>query len=245
MKTKKLFKNDANGYFESLPEAIQTIVRDLILDAAGNKGGPECYKRDEDAIESIECQVRSGFIPFDHNRGGLVYQNFTDLSAYWGGGYSCNHKDAAKDIERQIEYSLKMAADATYDRFKAFFDAAKIPKSKINYCDLVELQENSNSDTYDEIVSYIQDAETECLSGDYSSIMHEIRFMYHGEENGIHRASVSAAVNTEGPYHRSHISWAPGVFCEGSKEVEITWRTEGGLKRKLKKALAEVSKAVF
>lgn len=69
--------------------------------------------------------------------------------------------------------------------------------------------------------------------------------MYHGQEAGIHKASVSVAINTEGPYHRSHIPWSPDTFCEGTKEIEISWKTESGLKKKLVKALKQAKEEVL
>jgi len=65
----------------------------------------------------------------------------------------------------------------------------------------------------------------------------EARFLYHGEENGIHTASVSASVNTESPYHRSQYDYA--------QEVEIEWRTLEDLKRELPKAIEEVNGKIF
>lgn len=242
---RSFFENEAQGYFEELPKGMQELIKGLVLEAAENRGGPDCYKLDAEALSSIECQSRDGFIASSANRGGLIYQNFTDLMSYWGGGYSVSHDAAQKEIERQIELSLKDASESTYNHFKPFFDAHKIKPEQVNYHHLQDLAERAGSNTFDEPIQHIQDAELECLGGDQSSIMHELRFLYHGKENGVHSASVSAAVNTEGPYHRSSISWAPGVFCEGSKELEITWRTQKELKTKLTKALAKVSKAVF
>mgnify|MGYP003439439781 CR=1 FL=1 len=249
MKTKlKLVKNtdvDAH-YFSELPETTQELVKELILDAASVRGGPDGWKLDVEAIEDIECHARDGFIPFSHNRGGIQYRNFTDLMGYFGGGYSCTHKGASKEIERQIEYSLNLAAENTYSKFEALFKKIKLSKKKVSYSEIEERARNTKKykEELREASSYIQDQEYESLGGE-STIMHEFRFLYHGQENGIHSASVSASINTEGPYHRSSISWAPNVFCEGAKEIEITWKSDAELKRKLKKALFDASNAIF
>lgn len=223
------------GYFEELPKSTQEFIRETILEVASERGGPEGWKQDDECIEEVECRHCDGFIPFDHNRGGLEYNNFTDLNAYFGGGYSCNHKGAAKEIERQIAYGLECALEYFQKDYAA--ELKGIPKKKHNYHDLYEL---NRSDLAEKLSEYEMDN-----LGSESSIMHSFRFLYHGCVNGVHSASISAAINTEGPYYRSHISWAPGVFCEGAKEIEITWRTESGLKRKLKKALKQVSEAIF
>lgn len=242
-RTKTKATENNNGYFEALPKSTQELVREALIEAAENRSEPKGWKPDDECIESIECVSRDGFIPFSHNRGGLTYRNFTDLMSYYGSGHRCNHAEADKEIEKQIEYSLKLASEATFEKFKSIMEARKITKEECTYCNLEELEKKFPE--LNKAVQYIQEAELECLGDSDSSIMHEFRFMYHGEINGIHHASVSTAINTEGPYHRTHISWAPNVFCEGSKEIEITWRTESGLKRKLIKVLAMASKEIF
>lgn len=243
MKNLKTWKSETGDYWNELPERTKELIKELVLDAASNRGGPDCWKRDGECIEELEYESRDGFIPFSHNHGGIQYRNFTDLMSYFGGGYSVSHKGAAAEIERQIEFSLNMASESTYEKFRTMFDRLAIKKENVTYSYLQDLTEEHPE--LEDAVQYIQDAEMECLAGDESSIMHEFRFMYHGKVDGKHSASVSAAVNTEGPYHRSHISWSPRTFCEGSKEVEITWKTKVELKKKLKAALTKVSKAVF
>lgn len=232
-----------DGYFESLPVGTQNIVRELILEAAADRNGPDGWKPEEECIEDIECHSRDGFIAFDSNRGGLTYHNFTDLGEYWGGGYKVAHKAANTEIQRQIDYNFKCLAESTFKKFEELLVSKNITEVACNYHTISELID-AGIKGLEEVRQYIEEGETEVLGGE-CSIMHEFRFLYHGDEAGIHSASVSAAVNTEGPYHRSSIAWAPKVFCEGSKEVEITWRTQTELKKKLKAALTKVSKAVF
>jgi hypothetical protein len=224
-------------YFDGLPQSTQDIVRDAILGCASNKQGPDCYKLDEDAIELIECHSRSGFIPHSWNKGGLDYNNFTDLMGYWGGGYSVTHKAAQKEIERQIDYSLECALESFKDSHSE--EIKGIPADKLNYHDLYEMGLGN-------LAEKLSTCESESLSDEQSSIMHSIRFMFHGvDDDGNYSASVSCAVNTEGPYHRQSISWAPAIFCEGASEVEITWKTDKQLKTKLTKALKDTSGKVF
>jgi hypothetical protein len=231
-------------YFDLLPKGTQELVKDLIMQTAEDREGPEGLKLDEEAIEEIECRSRDGFIAHSFNYGGLEYNNFTDLMAYWGGGYSVAHKGAANEIERQIEYKFQMIRESTFDKFKELLTAKKLTVEDCTYNTMQEIVDKGDEELQP-VLRYIKDYEDQYLSGDDSSIMHSIRFMYHGKVNGKHIASVSAAVNTNGPCHRSHISWAPGVFCEGAKEVEIEWTNQRELRAKLKKALAKVSKEVF
>lgn len=204
--------------FEELDQTTKDIIWNSIDDHQ-NLIKPEGYKSSEDCFEEIEFKHRDGFIPYDHNRGGIVWTNFTTLEAYWGSGYEPKNKDAAKEIKRQIEVNEEYALDEFKQRF---------PKEKPDI----------NNDNYYEILC-------EYLNDDNSSIMHEIMFMYHGFDGKKHTASVSVALNTEGPYHRSHISWAPKMFCEAAKEIEISWSTNNELKNKLDKILKKLIKEMF
>ena len=235
------------GYFNALPETWQELVKDAIFKAADNRCGPEGWKGNEDSIESIECHSRDGFIASSHNKGGLVYQNFTDLMGYYGGGYTPKHEGAAKEVERQVEYSFKLVQESIFEEFKAELKAMGLNENDCNYCKINDLLEQSpKNELLNKVMRGIEDKERDYLSDSESSIMHEIRVMYHGKnDDGMHIASVSAAVNTEGPYHRTHIAWAPSVFCEGSKEIEIEWKNARELKSKLDKALKQVSDAIF
>lgn len=255
MSTAKQLMHNSSKYFDELPKSTQEIVKEAILKAATDRNGPECYKSEEHSISSIECLARDGFIPFNSNKGGLVYQNFTTLSEYWGGGYVPQHKGAAKEIQRQIDMSFDQVADYMVDNIgkqdmEKYFSS---DKSKVNYRNISELQETLEKQDQTESakkvsswVSQIQDIETECLGNDESSIMHEIQFKYEGKNaKGLQVAYISATLNTEGPYHRSSMPWAPEVFCEASEGVEITWRNNAELKRKLAKAFAKVTKSIF
>lgn len=221
MKPNRFEKTGNEGYFNDLSEKTKELVKELILEAAQYREGPEGFKHDKECLADIECERRGGFIPFDTNRGGINYNNFSDLIEYHGGCYKCAHHEADKEIARQIEVSREFAIDAWTE------NKGKKPTKK---------QQRS-----EEFYEYFD----ENLRGDDSSIMHNFCFLYHGKSDKMHSASVSAAINTEGPYHRTHIAWASNVFCEGSKEVEITWTSDRELKTKLKAALAECSKAIF
>jgi hypothetical protein len=247
MKTLKLLDHDTPGpYFQDLPKELQEAVSAALWDALQARSLPDTHPYEEkEAVEQIECRSRDGFISFSHNKGGLRCCVFTDLMGFWGGGYSVSHKGAQAEIKRQTEHFLEQARDATYECFKSFFDAQGIAKERCTYHELSELSEESGSSAFDEVVRFIQEAESECLGGNDNSIMLELRFLYHGCDKGAHSASISAAVNTEGPYHRQHIPWAPNVFCEGAKEVEITWKKTSALDTKLKRALKVVCEEVL
>lgn len=239
MSNLKKATNDPVQYFEELPLTTQDIVQTLMQDTIDQVEG---WKSDSDLFEKIECRRRDGFIPYSHNRGGLVACQFTDLINLWGSGTQVAHVKAQAEIERQIEYSLELAKESFFEEFETELknlDIMDKTDTRLNYHDLHEMQQV-------QLAEKLSMTEHEHLSDGDSSIMFETRFMYHGQdEEGIHSASISCAVNTEGPYHRSSISWSPGTFCEGSKEVEIEWTTDEELQTKLSAALNKTSSEVF
>lgn len=237
MKNALKLKNIDAVYFDELPVELQDYVAEQLKEAFDK--APENFNYDK-GVENIECKSRSGFIPFSHNKGGLEINGFTDLMSLWGSGTNVSHKKAQAEIDRQIDYHFKCVAESTYANFKEILDAEGLTENDCNYHTMQEIAE-TNKD-FEPVLRYIEDAE----AGDSEdTIMFSVRFMYHGNENGIHTASVSAAVNTEGPYHRSHISWSPKTFCEGAEEVEIEFKTFAQLKKELAKALKKVTDKVF
>lgn len=229
----------AQGYFSDLNKNSQDLIIELCKETM--EDAPDGYLPGEnsDGLEYIECESRDGFIPFDSNRGGVTIKQFTDLMSMSGNGHRVSHVKAQKEIERQTEYSLKCARESFLADLKEELEALSITSADdVGYHELYDIGRSDLAESFSEY-------ENEHLGGEESSIMFEVRFMYHGKSNKAHSASVSCAVNTEGPYHRSSISWAPNVFCEGSKEVEIKWTTQAELKVELKKALAKTVKAVF
>lgn len=216
-------KNESN--WDTLPEKTRDMVREMILSAAEDRKGPECWKSDEECIEELEYRSRDGFSAFDSNRGGITYNNFCTVADYDSGGSSPSHEKAAKEIQSQIDYCLEYARESFFEKNAELLTRLGFTKETVNYHDLYD---NKASALADELSEYERDS----MSDDSSSIMHEFRFLYHGKDaSGIHTASVSAAVNTEGPYHRS--------------SIEITWKNTAELKRKLAKALTQVSKEIF
>jgi len=239
MNTQKQVKSE--GYFDDLSTAIKALVQDACIETMENNN--EFWSDIKESVKNIPCVSEPGFIPSSHNHGGIVVRTFIDLMSIWSNGNYPKHKDARAEIERQIEFGLNHAQERFFENNKEVLEKHNVGKDMIDYHTLQKLaKENPELRGFEEEFS---EYERENLDGDDSSIMYEVRFMYHGKVNGIHSASVSCAVNTEGPYHRSNISWAPGVFCEGSKEVEFTWLTVKELERELKTALSETSKAIF
>lgn len=243
MKRKLYSERDAEGYFDGLPKGTQDLVFD-ILNETFDAYVTDTYPYDaKDRTEEIECRSRDGFIPHWFNRGGLEVRVFKTLGDLLSSGAQVSHKKAQAEIERQTEYMLKLHREHVFEKFQDLLKTKGIAPDKINYSDLNYLAEQDAD--LKQVANYFEDTEHDFLDDSESTIMFTVRFMYHGKIDGEHSASISAAVNTEGPYHRSHISWAPEIFCEGAKEIEITWRNQTELKKALKRALETVCKAVL
>jgi hypothetical protein len=170
----------------------------------------------EPNIEAVECRARDGFMPFSHNCGGWEATAFD----YLNHGLSYSSKEANAQIEKTMQQAMEYG-----------LSEMGLPKdTKWADLNLSEEQEEALREHED---SYLED----------ETIMVSFRVLYHGvDENGKHSASVSAAINWEAPYHRSHISWMPGFKCETAKEVEVTWKNLREAKTKIKAALAKVGR---
>lgn len=216
-------KRDDKKYLMDQPK-LDALLKALVQEAADDLA--ECYEGAE--VEPIECISRDGFYAASDNCGGYIYRGFTDVLMIWGSGNYPQSKEARKQIDKQYETNEEYAREDFKEEFK------NVPKDKQNYHDLIELGLENLAERFDERVSE---------NGSEDTIMYEIRILYAGiDENGEHTAYVSAAVNWEGPYHRSHISWMPGFKCEDSKEVCVTFKGLRDAKEKIKKALTKVTK---
>lgn len=220
------------AYLEFQPQ-LDALIKEVVLEA-GSSIDLECWKQADECIDAIECRSRDGFIPPNHNCGGYVFQNFTTVQGIVGSGCYPASKEAHKQIDKQYDQACEYAKEWFSGKYGAELKAKGIPEDKWNYHDLYELGEGP-------LAERLSEAEHENAGEDSSSIMVEVRIMYHGVgENGVHMASVSAAVNWEGPYHRSHISWMPGFKCEHAKEVEVEFKTLKQAKTRLTKAINKV-----
>ena len=187
----KAYKYKAGeGYFDELDAKTQEIVKDAILEAAENRRGPDGFKSNEESIDELPCRPSSGFMPFSHNKGGHVPA----------------HKEAAKHIELRIDRTFQDIQEITFEEFKELLESKGINQGDCNYHSIYEASEKDKD--LEPVLRFIEERENDDLSDDNSTVMHEIRFMYHGQDDsdGYHSASVSAAINLEAPYHRSHIS---------------------------------------
>jgi hypothetical protein len=228
------FEIKNEGYFEDLALGTKNLIRDAMLNAYYDISKPDCYPY---LVKDIECHSRDGFIPFSHNKGGLQVKGFSDLMGISGSGYYPNAKASHAKIESEIEAEYKRVAEAYFERHKELLESLGLTIDDCNYHKLEEL--GKTIPELKNAANEIQDFEYECLSGEYSSVMYELQFMYHGKDSkGVHSASVAAALNTEAPYHRSG-------RCELAKELEISWKNQVELKRELAKALIKVTKAIF
>lgn len=192
-------------------------------------------------FEEIEHKSRDGFICASHNKGGYTLTGFSDIMSIVGSGCHPTNKEAREDIDRQYEYHMDCVAESTYENFEELFDKHGLTREQAYYHDIYNMSEKNED--FSEVLHFIENAEQEDTE---MSVMYQLRVMYHGKkDSGWYHASVSAVVNTEGPYHRSGIGWSPNTFCEGGKEVEINYRNEKEFKRILEKTLCELVSKTF
>lgn len=223
----RAFKRDDKKYLIDQSK-LDALIKAIVAESGEDLEG---FGHGDTQPEAIECMSRDGFWAASDNCGGYTFTEFTDVRSVWGSGMPTS-KEAAAAITKQYEASEEYARED----LKGEFEALKIPLDKQNYHDLYELEHGELAERFDEKV-------TELASED--TIMLQTRILYCGVEDGVHVAFVSATVNWEAPYHRSHISWMPGFKCEASKEVRVTFKGLRDGKAKLNAAMLKAKKAIF
>lgn len=242
--------------WSTLSGTTKDIINEVMRDTAKNRSGPKSETSFDECISDIEYEDHSGFIAFESNCGGVTYTDFVTLFDYITLGRTPKHTKASEQIKSLLKSSLTMiqgelSEEISETLMKFYF---KGDKTKLSFENLSEMEENLRVNTklqYDAVVvqGYLdrfKDLEHSYLTDEQSTVMHELCFLYHGkDEQGCHTATVSAAVNTEAPYHRKSIPWTPETFCEGGTEIDIKWKNNAELKRKLTKAFNKASEGTF
>ncbi len=236
MKAIKRDQYNGKAYLELNPK-LDELIKSLVMEAAEKMRG---WRSPENAVESLECKSRDGFISASENCGGYQATNFVDLAEVEGSGCWFGSQLANTVIKGQVEQAH---ADAL-TRFKEQHanELAAVPpfEGELSYHSLYECGFGS-------LAERLSECEHDELSGENASIMVQVRVMYGGvDERGIHRAWVSAVVNWESPYHRSagafYVNTGRRYATEDCKEVEVTWKTPKAAERKLRAAIKKVSK---
>lgn len=198
----ELSKTDDN--YETLGQPVKDTIESFVNDILTT----------DRKIDSIEFKRRDGFIPFSHNRGGILKTGFTDLMCFWGSGLDSGSEKFNDKVQEHIDYSLKKALDDFKDDFKE--ELKSIPENQLNYHDL-------NDSGHTELAEKLSGYEYEALMGDYSQVMADCRFMYHGDNT----ASISVGLHSsDAPYFRDKL-------CDAALEVEIEWNTLADLQKQL------------
>jgi hypothetical protein len=211
----KRMLNPNKQYADEMPKLME-YLKDTLTDSFNNDVRAEVY---EVQSEELECRSRDGFMPFDHNRGGVRILGFSDVRCIMGSGTIPNNKQASKAIEGQDTQNREYALEALNEKHGTKFTTNdNLPEDMQN--ELWEIQDEGSSE--DSILFYIQ-------------------AKYEGSVNGVHTLYVTACINWESPYHRSHISWLPDFVTESSKSVEIKFKNATELRTRLKKALKQVT----
>lgn len=116
-----------------------------------------------DRIEKVECRKRDGFIPYFHNKGGLMGRAFIDNASLVGMGY-----DYGDDILSKWHNSMIDSYKEDHSgKFKYLEKYRNSDKEKTNLYYKVE----------EHFYNYIDDYES-----DYSTTMFEVRFMVLDDE---------------------------------------------------------------
>jgi hypothetical protein len=92
----KVFKSEELNLPARRLDAIHNAVKDFFVDG---------LELSEKRIEAIEFRHRDGFIPYDHNKGGIEWTSFTDaFTAYLNGTH-------LKGTQRDLDHWYKVSEE--------------------------------------------------------------------------------------------------------------------------------------
>lgn len=210
MKAKVIqYRKEMPEYFDQLPANMQSVTREFLEDVMTSSSHHE-------AIEDIECRSRSGFIPYDWNRGGLELREYRDLGYFWGGGYSVGIPEAQMKIDFYVNEALNDAKRSFIDKYAEELSDLELTHDEIEYSTLEDKGLHSLANDFCEY-------EQEHLQGEYNSTQHTIRVLYSGQ--GQFNVEVFHSIS-DAPYHRS---------CDGTKRWEFNAFNALQLKTELEK----------
>ena len=175
--------------------------------------------------EEVEHESRDGFIPYTD--GGYEARWFEYLSGMFGSGYNLPTKPLTDEMNRQIDYNLKMAKDNFIDNYPEIVE--ELGEENIDYNSLYDAG-------YGEEAEELSNDEMEMMSED--TIMMRIMAHYYAPENykgvdGKHTIRLFGDVNLESPYHRTG-------NLDDSYEVEFTFDSIDELETEMAIGIAKV-----
>jgi len=175
--------------------------------------------------EEIEHESRDGFIPYTD--GGYQAIWFEYISTMFGTGYSLPTKQLDDEMNRQINYNLKLAKESFIENYPEIVE--ELGEENIDYNSLYEAG-------YGEEAEELSNDESEMMSDD--TIMMRIFANYYNPENSRakdnkHTIRLFGDVNLESPYHRTG-------NLDDSYEYEFTFDSIGELEKEMNKGLKQV-----
>lgn len=184
-------------------------------------------------IDEVECRSRDGFI--SSNDGGWSAHSFIDLgSVVHERGFPKLNEAIQTKLNSIHEQGLKDALEDFISHHKDELKALKVPKKKINYRDLCDLNRG-------DLAEDLSETERLYTSDENSSVMFQLEAFINRRDSRDETRSIHIActVNWEAPYHRR------GKNNEFFAQEDIEFESAEDLKAKLIPALKKIVKKII
>jgi hypothetical protein len=217
-------KYEGGGEAELNYSDILNVLKSKIDDSIDDI--PNSYENSSSFTgEEIEHEFRDGFIPYTD--GGYEARWFEMLDMMYGTGYGMPTKPLDDEMNRQIEYNLKLAKDNFIENYPEIVEELGV--ENIDYNSLYEAG-------YGEEAEELSSDETEMMAED--TIMMRIMANYYNPENsrakdGKHTIRLFGDVNLESPYHRTG-------NLDDSYEYEFTFNSISELESEMDKGIEKI-----
>jgi hypothetical protein len=206
--------------YSDILNVLKTKIDDSIDEMPTEFENANSYKGEE-----IEHTYRDGFIPYTD--GGYEAVWFEYLGSMYGTGHNLPTKPLDDEMNRQIEYSYKIAKESFIEKYPEIVE--EIGEEKIDYNSLYELG-------YGDEAEELSEMESESMWED--TIMMRVLANYYSPENtravdGKHTIRLFGDVNLESPYHRAG-------NLDDSYEFEFTFDSIDELEEKMDEGIRQV-----
>jgi hypothetical protein len=212
---------EAELNYSDILNVLKTKIDDSIDELPAKYESSYTFKGEE-----VEHESRDGFIPFTD--GGYEAIWFEQIGSMYGSGYNLPTKPLDDEMNRQIDYNLKLAKESFIEKYPEIVE--ELGEENIDYNSLYE---SGYSDEAEEL----SEMESNNMWDD-GTIMMQITAYYYSPNNdrgidGKHTIRLFGDVNLESPYHRKG-------NLDDSYNIDFTFDSIAELEEKMDKGIEEI-----
>jgi hypothetical protein len=212
---------EAELNYSDILNVLKTKIDDSIDELPAKYESSYTFKGEE-----VEHESRDGFIPFTD--GGYEAIWFEQIGSMYGSGYKLPTKPLDDEMNRQIDYNLKIAKESFIEKYPEIVE--ELGEENIDYNSLYEAGYSDEAEELSEMESNNM--------WDDGTIMMQITAYYYSPNNdrgidGKHTIRLFGDVNLESPYHRKG-------NLDDSYNIDFTFDSIAELEEKIDEGIEQI-----